>query len=118
LAGRGGKGAMHTRLAAAWQRPQAAEPIRRALVLLADHELTSSTFAARVTVSTGASLSAGTLAGLCTLGGPRHGGAAGELQALLRQAEAQSAAAAVRQWLAQGRSIPGFGHRLYPVGDI
>lgn len=109
---------VHTRLATAWGRPEAADLLRRALVLLADHELNASTFAARVAVSTGASLAAGALAGLCTLTGPHHGGAAAELQALVRQAEAGSVEAVVRQWLGQGRRIPAFGHRLYPEGDV
>src|SRR5690606_27698860 len=53
LAGPGGA-PMHERLAACWGRPEAADPLRRALVLLAEHELNASTFAARVTASTGA----------------------------------------------------------------
>src|SRR5690606_11460778 len=111
LTGPAGSGkAIHCRLATAWGRPDAADLLRRALVLLADHELNASTFAARVAVSTGASLAAGTLAGLCTLTGPNHGGAAAELQALVREAERSSAEAAVRQWLGQGRRIPAFGH--------
>ncbi|RYF99717.1 MAG: hypothetical protein EON94_10810, partial [Caulobacteraceae bacterium] len=61
---------LHVRLAQGWERPEAADAIRRALVLLADHELNASTFAARVTVSTGASLWAGTMAGLAALSGP------------------------------------------------
>lgn len=109
---------VHDRLGLAWGRPEAADVLRRALVLLADHELNASTFAARVAVSTGASLAAGTLAGLCTLTGPQHGGAAAELQTLLRQAEESSVDATVRQWLGQGRRIPAFGHRLYPAGDV
>ena len=64
---------LHLRMARLWGRPEAADVIRRALVLLADHELNASTFAARVAVSTGASLWAGALAGLATLNGPRHG---------------------------------------------
>src|SRR6185437_5614897 len=36
---------VHERLARAWGRPEAADLIRRAFVLLADHELNASTFA-------------------------------------------------------------------------
>lgn len=108
---------VHERLAEAWRCTGAADVLRRALVLLADHELNASTFAARVAVSTGAPLAAGALAGLCTLTGPRHGGAAAELQALIRHAEAESVAIAVREWLGQGRRVPAFGHRFYPTGD-
>ena len=68
-----GSDPVHIRLAARFGRPDAADTLRRALVLLADHELNASTFAARVTVSTGASLAAGALTGLATLSGPLHG---------------------------------------------
>ena len=74
---------VHTRLAKAWRKPQAQDILRRTLVLLADHELNASTFAVRVAASTGASLSACLLAGLATLTGPLHGGAARALSSLL-----------------------------------
>ena len=107
-------------MAAAFGRPDAADALRRALVLLADHELNASTFAARVTVSTGAALSAGALAGLAALGGPRHGNAAPEVLALAEDIDAHPEAAeeALRDWLGERRAVPGFGHPLYPRGDI
>ena len=105
------------RLAHAWRRPNHEDPIRRALVLMADHELNASTFATRVAVSTGASLAAGVLAGLATLSGPLHGGASAQFARLLALATESGARDAVAQWLAGGRPLPGFGHRLYPEGD-
>jgi citrate synthase len=108
---------LHMRLAAAWRRPRAADALRRALVLLADHELNASTFAARVTASTGASLAACLLTGLSTLTGPLHGGAAAAVQALVRSAAALGSEAAVREWLAHDRPLAAFGHPLYPHGD-
>lgn len=116
----GGEGAIHLRLARRWRREEAGDGIRRALVLLADHELNASTFAARVAVSTGASLWAGALAGLATLTGPRHGTAAREVRALAGDigSDGLGAEAALRDWLGEGRQVPGFGHRLYPDGDI
>jgi citrate synthase len=116
VAGEVGDGPIHERLASAW----ACDPdlIRRTLVLLADHELNASTFAARVAVSTGASLAAGTLAGLAALGGPRHGGAASAVAILADDIGNQGdAEAALRHWLGEGRGVPGFGHPLYPDGD-
>lgn len=112
--------AIHERLAQAWGHdPQspAADVIRRALVLLADHELNASTFAARVAASTGASLSASLLAGLSALTGPRHGMAADALRGLLREAAGDGTAETVRRRLTEGRALPGFGHPLYPEGD-
>src|SRR3546814_13534103 len=60
-----GTGPLHRRLAAAWGlNANGEESVRRALVLLADHELNPSTFAKRVAASPGAAMSACILAGL------------------------------------------------------
>jgi citrate synthase len=109
---------LHMRMASAWRRPRAADDLRRALVLLADHELNASTFAARVTASTGASVAACLLTGLSTLTGPLHGGASAAVQALMRNAAAIGTEAAVREWLAHDRPLVAFGHPLYPNGDV
>jgi hypothetical protein len=93
-------------------------PDLSALVLLADHELNASTFAARVTASTGASVAACLLTGLSTLTGPLHGGASAAVQALMRNAAAIGTDAAVREWLAHDRPLAAFGHPLYPNGDV
>jgi citrate synthase len=95
-----------------------AERVRQALVLVADHELNASTFVTRVAASTGASVAASLLAGLGALSGPRHGGAGAALLALLDEAGRIGAAPAVAAWLARGRQLPGFGHPLYPQGDV
>lgn len=110
---------LHLRLARRWNRPEAADAIRRVLVLLADHELNASTFTARVTVSTGASLWAGALAGLAALSGPRHGLASREIVALASDIghASDTAEEALRDWLGEGRDVPGMGHPLYPYGD-
>ncbi len=94
---------LHRHLARAWKAPQASEAIRRALVLCADHELSSSAFAVRVTASTGASLRNAVIAGLAALSGPYHGGMTERVRAFL---EAPDRAAA-----------PIFRHPLYPDGD-
>jgi len=114
-----GTGMLHERLAVSFARPAAADDIRRALVLLADHELSASTFAARIAVSTGASLAAGALAGLATLTGPLHGQAASAVIALAEEFEDADTDPAdiLRDWLGEARAVPGFGHRLYPNDD-
>ena len=114
-----GTGPIHLRLAIRFARPDAADTLRRALVLLADHELNASTFAARVTVSTGASIAAGALSGLAALNGPLHGVASSAVIALAHDIGADPAGveSALRHWLGEGRVVPGFGHRLYPFGD-
>ena len=53
----------------------AADLIRRALVLLAEHELNASTFTVRCAASTGLNLYDAVIAGLVALKGPKHGGA-------------------------------------------
>jgi citrate synthase len=113
-----GEGPVHMRLARRYDRPEAADAFRRALVLLADHELNASTFAARVTVSTGASLASGALSGLAALNGPLHGTTPNAVLALAHDlTSASDVETALRHWLGEGRLIPGFGHRLYPFGD-
>jgi citrate synthase len=107
-------GAIHERLGRAWRTPRDQwDQVRRALVLLADHELNASTFAARVTASTGASLAAAVLAGLCALSGPRHGGMAARVEAFAETAARRG----WRKALGAGEPPPGFGHALYPDGD-
>ncbi|TIP43499.1 MAG: citrate synthase [Mesorhizobium sp.] len=109
---------VHTRLAQGWSVEAAgADLIRKALVLLADHELNASTFAARVAASTGAPVAACLLAGLATLAGPRHGGAGAAAIALVEDAERLGPDEAIARWLAHDRPLPGFGHPLYPEGD-
>ncbi|WP_413990637.1 citrate synthase [Labrys okinawensis] len=108
---------LHERAAQAWQAPGASDLVRRVLVLLADHELNASTFAARTAASTGAPLAAGLLAGLSTLAGPLHGGAALGVQALADTTRRIGARRAVHDWLSRGHRLPAFGHPLYPEGD-
>jgi len=118
VAGSIGEGPIPMRLAQAWGLDaNGADLLRRALVLLADHELNASTFAVRVAASTGASLAASTLAGLSALSGPLHGGMAARVEAFVAEAERAGAGRAVAARLAQGAPAPGFGHPLYPDGD-
>jgi citrate synthase len=109
-------GAIHARLGRAWRTPRPQwDVIRRALVLLADHELNASTFAARVAASTGASLAASVLAGLAALSGPYHGRMAERVEAFAAGAAKAGPARALARW--GDRPVPGFGHALYPDGD-
>jgi citrate synthase len=118
LRSRSAAAALNDRAAASWRRPDVADIARRALILLADHELNASTFANRVAVSTGAPLAAGVLSGLAALSGPLHGRASVGVLQLVKGVEHAGADATVRDWLLQGRSIAGFGHPLYPAGDL
>ncbi|WP_309605585.1 citrate synthase [Phenylobacterium sp.] len=120
VAGEVGGGAIHNRLALAWglgPGGAGADLIRRILVLVADHELNASAFAARVAASTGASLSASALAGLATLSGPRHGGATAAVRTFAAEAAQLGPSQAIANRLVEDRALPGFGHPLYPGDD-
>ncbi|RKH12116.1 helix-turn-helix domain-containing protein [Corallococcus sp. CA047B] len=107
-------------LAVAWDvaSPRAQAMLDRALVLCADHELNVSTFAARVTASSGSDLYACVGAGMAALSGTQHGGACDRVEALLTEVGApERAREVVSERLRTGALVPGFGHRLYPAGD-
>jgi citrate synthase len=110
---------LHERLASAWGAGlKAADLIRRALVLTADHELNASTYATRIVASTRAPLGACVLAGLAALVGPLHGGMTNEIRHLLADPQvAADPSGAIADRLARGERIPAFGHPLYPDGD-
>lgn len=110
-------GLLHDRIADAWGLQGAGRDVlRRALVLMSDHELNPSTFAVRVCASTGASLAAVLLAGMSTLSGPRHGGAGAAARAALVAAGRSHQAAC--KMVQDGPYMHGFGHPLYPAGDV
>jgi citrate synthase len=87
------------------------------LVLLADHELATSTLAVRVAASTRADLYDALLAGLGTVAGPLHGGASQLAYGLLVDAERHGVERAVNESLRWQRLLPGFGHTVYTHGD-
>lgn len=112
---------IHLQCAQAWALDtQGADLVRMALVLCADHELNASGFTARCVASTGASLRAAVVGGLAALTGGRHGGTTARVEALWDElGEAQAPARLrLRQRLARGETLPGFGHHLYPEGDV
>jgi citrate synthase len=109
---------LHMRFAKAWRQPlPVANLLRTAMVLLADHELTSSAFAARIAASTGASLPACLLAGLTTLSGPLHGDASGRVSALFGEVMRLGEDHVVDRYLSSALPLAGFGHHIYPDGD-
>lgn len=103
----------------AWalNHPRARDLVRRALVLLADHELNASTFTVRCAASTGISLYDAVIAGLVALKGPRHGGVGPQASRLLDTLLAGDAQALIRDRVALGERFPGFGHMVYRDGD-
>jgi citrate synthase len=89
----------------------------RALSLLADHELATSTLAVRVAASRWADPYLLLLTGLATVGGPLHGGASEFVRELLRSAVALTPQAAIGVALRDGEHVPGFGHAVYEGPD-
>ncbi|HWF15714.1 MAG TPA: citrate synthase [Acidimicrobiales bacterium] len=108
------------RLAARLATSAAALPIdavNAALILLADHELATSTVAVRVAASVRADPYDAFLAGLTTLAGPLHGGASQMAYELLVVAERDGAERALNAVLREQGRLPGFGHTVYKSGD-
>jgi len=92
--------------------------IEQALVLLADHELNVSAFAARVAASAGADLYGCLTAALAALSGPKHGGHVERVEALIGEiGTPDRARTIVHERARRGEHVPGFGHPLYPGGD-
>jgi citrate synthase len=98
--------------------PRAADAVRQALVLSADHELNASTFAARVAASTRADVYAAVGAALGAFSGPLHGGVTERVEALLAEiGTPERAERVMHERLRRGEPIPGFGHPFYEGGD-
>jgi citrate synthase len=88
------------------------------LVLLADHGLNASTFAARVVASTGSDLTSCVVGAISALKGPAHGGAALAAHNML---EKIGSAENAENWLTEAHArherFSGFGHRVYRTYD-
>jgi len=96
----------------------ALEALNAALVLVADHELSVSTVAARMAASIAADPYAVVSVGLSALGGAMQAVSSLAAEDLLAEvAGPERAAGAIGERLRRGDRLPGFGHRLYPRGD-
>ncbi len=97
--------------------PHMVRGVNAALVLMADHELATSTLAVRVAASTRADVYDALLAGLGTIAGPLHGGASQLAYSLLVDAERLGVERALDDTLRWQGVLPGFGHSVYKNGD-
>ena len=87
-------------------------------ICTAEHGLDASTFAARVTASTGADCGAALSSAVGALSGPLHGGAPAYVKPMLEEvARMGDAEKWVGDTLAAGKRIMGFGHRVYRAED-
>jgi citrate synthase len=89
------------------------------LILHAEHGMNASTFAARVTAATLSDIHSAVTSAVGTLKGPLHGGANQGVMNMLLEIDARGIAPAdyVREMLAAGKKVMGFGHRVYKTMD-
>jgi citrate synthase len=97
--------------------PEQVAVLNAALVLLADHEMASSTLAARVAASTWADPYLVVSAGLAVVGGPLHGSVGDRLVPMLNEAVAYGASEALAGRWRLGEQVGGFGHLVYTKRD-
>jgi citrate synthase len=102
------------------ERPDAATA--RALdayfIVGAEHGFNASTFTARVVTSTKSDIASALAAAIGTMKGPLHGGAPSEVVDQLAQVGSPDHAEAwIRETLARGDRLMGFGHRVYRAYD-
>ena len=85
---------------------------------VADHGMNASTFAARVIISTRSDMVSAIVGAIGALKGPLHGGAPGPaLDVVFEIGESGRAESVLREKLARGERLMGFGHRIYRVRD-
>src|SRR5215207_882739 len=98
--------------------PRRARAVEQYLILGIDHGFNASTFTARVVTSTGADVGAAVVAGLSALSGPLHGGAPSRaLDTLDAIGTPDRTEEWVREAVAGGDRIMGFGHPVYKTAD-
>ena len=87
-------------------------------ICTAEHGLNASTFTARVVASTGADCGAALSAAVGALSGPLHGGAPAYVKPMIEEVTRMGDPERwVREALASGKRIMGFGHRIYRAED-
>lgn len=87
-------------------------------ILTAEHGMNASTFAARVIASTQSDINSAIVGAIGAMKGPLHGGApAGVIAMLEAIGKPERAEAWIREALARGERLMGFGHRIYKTRD-
>jgi citrate synthase len=97
---------------------EAVRALETYLNTVADHGMNASTFAARVIVSTRSDVVSAVVGAIGALKGPLHGGAPGPaLDVVFEIGNPGRAEAVLRERLARGERLMGFGHRIYRLRD-
>ena len=102
------------------ERPDAgtARALDAYFIVGAEHGFNASTFTARVITSTRSDVASAVAGAIGTMKGPLHGGAPSEVVDQLAQVgSADKAEAWIRETLAKGERLMGFGHRVYRAYD-
>ncbi len=98
--------------------PATARALDAYFIVGSEHGFNASTFTARIVTSTRSDIASAVVAAIGTLKGPLHGGAPSEVVDQLNQiGSADDAEAWVRETLARGDRLMGFGHRVYRAYD-
>jgi citrate synthase len=98
--------------------PAAARALDAYFVVGAEHGFNASTFTALVITSTKSDLASGVCGAIGALKGPLHGGAPSEVVDQLSQiGTPEHAEAWLRDAIARGERLMGFGHRVYKAYD-
>ncbi|MFN8525803.1 MAG: citrate synthase/methylcitrate synthase [Chloroflexota bacterium] len=88
------------------------------LVTVADHGMNASTFTSRVIASTASDMVSAVTGAIGALKGPLHGGAPGPALEMIEEIGTPDRAEAwMRDAVAHGKRLMGFGHRVYKVRD-
>jgi citrate synthase len=98
--------------------PVAAQAFNTYMVLLAEHGLNASTFAARVAIGAGADAYSALVAAIGTLKGLAHGGANQKaMETFLAIGAPEHVSEHIESMLARRERLMGVGHRIYKVED-
>jgi len=98
--------------------PAAARALDAYFIVGAEHGLNASTFTCRVIISTRSDLASAICGAIGALKGPLHGGAPAEVVSQLHEIGSPDRAEKwVREAIARGDRIMGFGHRVYRAYD-
>ena len=98
--------------------PERVRALDTYLVTVCDHSSNASTFTLRVIVSTRSDLLSALVGAIGALKGPLHGGAPGPaLDTVFEIGSPERAEPVLREKLARGERLMGFGHRVYKVYD-
>jgi citrate synthase len=98
--------------------PVEAKMLDKYYVLLAEHDLNASTFAACITASTLSDMYSAAVSAVGTLKGDLHGSANSRaMESLIAIGEASNVERYVEDALAQKKKLMGFGHRVYKGPD-